>query len=391
MTKYSLTPEHRAQLRPWADRWIRIAMRTEPQTEADRAAMIDAINGLYDAAKLPRPEHIVFVPSPLVGRVASGFAAAIWHMRDKGRPAATGDATEAATEAATWAATRAATEAATWDATEAATEAATWAATRAATRAATWDATEAATWDAPTKGWARALAARIAPNAVELLVSCANAAMSMYAGGNMWAGYSAFLSFFRHVAKLPLDYSKWQHFETASELGGFRWMHPKFCIVSDFPTVLRVDEARRPHCDDGPSHEWADGWKLYHWHGLRIDDEHSWIITDKARITPDLIDAEPNAERRRVMLEVMGYERYVAERKARVVAEDTNHGQPRRLLEMSVRGETIRVLDVLNGSLEPDGSRRRFFLGALDGRTPHECVAASYGINPARYREAVRT
>ena len=33
---YELTPEHRAQLKPWADRWIANAMSTEPMTEADR-------------------------------------------------------------------------------------------------------------------------------------------------------------------------------------------------------------------------------------------------------------------------------------------------------------------------------------------------------------------
>jgi hypothetical protein len=75
-----------------------------------------------------------------------------------------------------------------------------------------------------------------------------------------------------------------------------------------------------------------------------------------------------------------------------VIAEDTNHGQPRRLLEMNVRGEPIRVLDVYNGSLEPDGTRRRFFLGAMrDAKTPHEAVAMSYGIRPENYNEQVRT
>jgi hypothetical protein len=49
-------------------------------------------------------------------------------------------------------------------------------------------------------------------------------------------------------------------------------------------------------------------------------------------------------------------------------------------------------MDVYNGSLEPDGTRRRFMLGALSGvSTVHEAVAASYGLNPGAYREAVRT
>lgn len=208
----------------------------------------------------------------------------------------------------------------------------------------------------------------------------------------MWAGGNDFLSFFRHISRLPLDYSKWQHYEAAATLGGFRWMHPDFCIVSDFPEVLRVDQDNRPHCEDGPSHRWRDGFEIYHWHGYRLPIGKEWIIADKSRIAPALIDAEENAELRRVMLEIHGFERYVAARGATLVGEDINHDQPRRLLKMNVKGEELRILDVYNGSLEPDGSRRRFFLGAIAGaQTPHEAVAMSYGRSPKTYGEAVRT
>lgn len=78
-------------------------------------------------------------------------------------------------------------------------------------------------------------------------------------------------------------------------------------------------------------------------------------------------------------------------RNARLIAEDEAHGQPRRLLEASVNGQPIRILEVLNGSVEPDGRRRKFHLGAMAGNTPHTCVAASYGRNPDKYREADRT
>jgi hypothetical protein len=51
----------------------------------------------------------------------------------------------------------------------------------------------------------------------------------------------------------------------------------------------------------------------------------------------------------------------------------------------------VRIIEVTNGSLEPDGTRRKFHLGAMPGENPHEAIAASYGINPRHYREAVRT
>ena len=78
--------------------------------------------------------------------------------------------------------------------------------------------------------------------------------------------------------------------------------------------------------------------------------------------------------------------------RGKVIDKDEVFGRPRRLLELKLKGEKIRVMDVYNGSLEPDGTRRRFMLGAVAGvNTVHEAVAASYGLNPGAYREAVRT
>jgi hypothetical protein len=117
---------------------------------------------------------------------------------------------------------------------------------------------------------------------------------------------------------------------------------------------------------------------------------HEWIITDKGRITADAIVAESNAELRRIMCEIT---EFAPIRKiAKCIAKDKDqNGFERKLLTATIAGETIRLVEVENGSLEPDGTRRSFLLGALAGDTPHDVIAASYGINPALYREAVRT
>jgi len=47
---------------------------------------------------------------------------------------------------------------------------------------------------------------------------------------------------------------------------------------------------------------------------------------------------------------------------------------------------------VVNGSVEPDGTRRAFLLGApVDAQTPHDAIAWTYGINPKIYNETIRT
>jgi hypothetical protein len=204
------------------------------------------------------------------------------------------------------------------------------------------------------------------------------------------AGWLSFYSFFAGVGVPGSE--RMAPLSRLAEACGWCWAFSGAAIMTDRPSRLTRDGAFRLHGEDGPALEYRDGFSIYAWHGYRIPASHTWIIADKAKITPDAIDAEPNAELRRVMLEIMGFERYVEARGGKVVSEDTSHGRPRRLIEAEVGAETIRILDVQNGSLEDDGSRRRFHLGALRGaETPHQAVAMSYGRNPRTYGEAVRT
>jgi hypothetical protein len=462
MTKkklYTLTDEHRAELEPWAKKWIANAMRTRPMDEWDRKQTREAIKGLYRAADLtPPPDHrIVFVPSPFVLRFAAGFASAIWYLREQGLTtsaatraatraatyaatyaatsaatraatsaatraatdaatraatyaatdaatyaatyaatsaatraatraatyaatsaatdaatdaatyAATSAATDAATDAATYAATSAATDAATYAATDAATSAATRAATDAATRAATYAATDAATYaatyaatsaatdaatDAATYAATRGpiidgdryfsvdlkglvqLAEELGVH--QLGLRCAEFAYSnMWQGGNQWSDWDSFLSFFRHVAKLDIDYSKWEHWETASLHSGPRVMHKEFCLVSDFPDVLQVDERNRPHSETGPFCRWADGAAIYALHGVYVP---VWAVeTPKDEIDPKKVLALENTEQRYAIMRHLGLGRFLGSLNAQKIDADGDYA----LYHLQVEGSKI--------------------------------------------------
>ena len=58
MGKYTLTDEHRLQLKPWADKWIANALSTRAMDSAEREIVRDAVNRMYDAAKLTRPKKL---------------------------------------------------------------------------------------------------------------------------------------------------------------------------------------------------------------------------------------------------------------------------------------------------------------------------------------------
>ena len=411
MKKYTLTDEHRAQIPAWRDRWIANAMRTRPMDDTDRAAMRVAIRGLYEAAGLtPPPDHrIVFVPSPFVARFAGGIAAAIWWRRSHSSTAATHDATYAATHDATYAAIRAAADVATHDATDEATYAATYAATDVATHDATDEATTAATyaatdeatdaidddvhwWRVPHMASIVAFARRVTGG--ELGVLCAQWAWRMSQGGNQWSAWVAFLSFFRHVAQLPLDYSKWDHWERAAIHGGLRIMHRDFCIVSDFPETLLVDAENRPHCDTGPFCRWRDGSALYAVHGVRVP---AWLVEHPERLTADHITRESNAEVRRVMLERYGADRYIRDIGA-VALDASDFGT---LYQVPLGDdEPLTMVRVTNSTPEPDGSykdywlrvhpelrpmRRGEYVGHAQAMTALNAVASTFGLTGREY------
>ncbi len=365
-----ITAEEKTRMDEHAKLWITRAMRTAP-IEPDK--IISAIEGIYAAANLKKP-RIVIVPSPLVMAFAYGASAAIWYSRKNGKSdatdAATRDATRAATRDATYDATRAATHdaayaaayaatddatydathAATYDATDAATHAATRAATHAATRDAAYDATRAATHDAAyaaayaatddatydathaaTYDATRAATRAAKGNAEELAalacrglagnfgVECARRWSNVYQGGNMWAGYDCYLTAYRDILGLELrEHAAYAHWEQAAIHGGYRVMHEEFCIVSDFPEVLKVDDQNRPHCETGPSHRWRDGWSLYHWHGVKIPAE--WIENKKSLDAKTALTWQ-NIEQRRAALEIVGWNNVLRELKARVIDE----------------------------------------------------------------------
>jgi len=287
---------------------------------------------------------------------------------------ATDDATRAATYAATYAATHAATRAATDDATDAATRAATHAATRAATHAATRDALSS---KKPNNNWFNLDVSVMINLSTKLGVgkfglACAADAWRMYQGGNFWSAWDSFLSFFRHVAKLDIDYSKYQYWEMAARHGGYRIMHPEFCIVSDRPEILKVDDRNRPHGEKGPFCKWRDGTALYAWHGTRIPAE--WM-DNPASLTPQIALTWPNIEQRRAACEIIGWARILKELNAKTIDKDPNP-QIGELLEVDLPDiGKERFLRVLCGT----GREFAIPVSLYEYNTARECNAATYG------------
>jgi len=156
---------------------------------------------------------------------------------------------------------------------------------------------------------------------------------NVYQGGAYWAQYDVYLTAMRDVIGLRLpEHENYKYWEEAAIHGTFRVMHEKFCIVSDFPQVLKIDDQNQAHSQNGPSHRWSDGWSLYHWHGVSVP-EH-WIMDTKSLSAKEAITWQ-NIEQRRAACEILGWAKILAELDAKVIDTD---GDPEigELLEVTL-------------------------------------------------------
>lgn len=96
-------------------------------------------------------------------------------------------------------------------------------------------------------------------------------------------------------------------------------------------------------------------------------------------ITTTQIDAESNQEIKRIMIERMGAERYVRDGGAKEAHRDETG-------ILWKRAEEWAAVEVVNGSKEPDGSRKTYFLQVPpEMRTATEAVAWTYGLTEMEY------
>lgn len=336
--KYTLTPEHRAQLKPWADKWIANAMSTKEMTADDKLDCITHVKTLYRVAKLAEPEHVLFVKSPFALVVAGGFAAAIAEQGDK----------------------------ATLTIPEMVKQINDDVSCLSPLTFNKWYVSPYAI---------KALSEKFGLG--EFGVECVRHVHNMWNGGNQWSGWVSYLSFFRHVAKLDIDYSNWDCYEKLAELSGPRVVHEKFCIISDRPELLAVNSRNQPHGENKPFCKWRDGSALYSVNGVRVP---AHVVESPEKMTADQIEKETNLEVRRVMIDAYGREKFILDSNSKVVHSDDFGVLYRKDLSDD---EPLMMVKVVNSTPEPDGSFKDYFIrvdpNAYGGlKTAHAAVASTW-------------
>jgi hypothetical protein len=162
---------------------------------------------------------------------------------------------------------------------------------------------------------------------------------------------------------------------------GWWWPYERVVVVAERPEVLHRDEAGRLDRADGPALLFPDGFALHAWRGMPVP---AGFLAGLAGLTPERIRAEENAELRRVMLEHYGYERYLAESGAQPLHRD----ETGVLWRIELPGdEPVVMVEVVNSTPEPDGTRRTYWLRVPPATTTaREGVAWTFGVDAADYR-----
>ncbi len=200
------------------------------------------------------------------------------------------------------------------------------------------------------------------------------------------------------------------------------WPYENICIVSDFPTAVRVDtHGGRLHHEALPALEYADTYGVYSWHGVLFDEYNSWIITNPEQITVDKIDTEVNQEIKRAMLERFTAERYIREGNAVLVHREDKlpgvlPGKERfknpvlELWDKEIKGTelTMTMVRAINSTPEPDGHFKEYWMevandlrpidpvtGELFGkpqeRTGYNAIASMFGLRGEEYYPLLET
>ena len=178
---------------------------------------------------------------------------------------------------------------------------------------------------------------------------------------------------------------------TVARNAGWWWPMRDTVILTDRPDTLHRDPQGRLHCETGPALRYRDGWAIHAIHGVRVPAdliEHGW---DVARILE-----EGNAEVRRAAIELTGWEHFISDSGLTLVASAPDPGNPPHELELydlpdrlrDMYDDQARILLCTNGSVEPDGTRRRYGLPVpAHHNDPVAAAADLYGWPAEAYRQ----
>ena len=341
----NLTPQQEAMLAEVRDEWLAVGLSTEP---ADRAAAEEGVRQAYRRAGLKPPSVVIWLDSPIAGCVGAAML-----QQDQ-----------------VWAQVRAQVEDQVRVQAGAQVGDQVWVQAGAQVRAQVWAQVRAQVWSqVRAQVWAQ---------------------VRDQASGAVWGQHDAgFLGWCDALHRIGVTVDV-EGLSLVARNAGWWWPMRDAAVLTDRPETLHRDTQGRLHCTTGPALRYRDGWSIYAIHGVRVPAdliETGWDVERVLR--------EGNAEVRRAAIELTGWETFVSAAGLTLIASAPDPGNAPHTLELydlpdklqDMYDDDARILLCTNGSVEPDGARRRYGL-PVPARHDDPVAAAAdlYGWPVEAYR-----
>jgi hypothetical protein len=128
-----------------------------------------------------------------------------------------------------------------------------------------------------------------------------------YNNPEWWAINSCLIDFCLNVLNCDGDQKQWKTLQLLIENCGWMFPYEKICYVCDRPIKLAFDRQQRLHAEGEPAIEFADGFSLYAYRGVRLPKKYEKLHPNQWQ--PKWVLEEDNAELRRVLIQGIGYAR----------------------------------------------------------------------------------
>ena len=187
--------------------------------------------------------------------------------------------------------------------------------------------------------------------------------------GQHEAYWIAFYLFCRDILGVKYEAEASRHLDLWRDIAqscGWWWCFENYVVVSERPTIVRMNTDERLHSDIGPALAFADGWNVYALNGVRVPAQ--LVDTPAEDLDAGWLMREKNAEVRRELVRKIGIEKICKDLHAVVIdsmgeyellALDLGDGRRRPYLKMKnpsigvyhiegVHPECHTVCDALN-------------------------------------------
>jgi len=435
---YKLSREQEAMLPVWASKWTEIGLSCE---SLDYAPAIAAVRRAYAVAKLPPPAQFVVCDSPVSGAITASILrdsvgasvrasvrdsvwASVWasvgdSVRDSVRDSVW-DSVRASVRDSVGDSVRDSVRDSVWDSVRDSVLDSVWASVGDSVRASVldsvgasvrdsvrdsvwasvgdsvrdsvwasvgdsvWASVRDSVWDSVWASVLDSVGASVLDSVGASVRDSVWASVRASVYGSHDSSWLSFYDYFLNGCHLACIEPLRPLIDLAHHCG---WWIPyqQLCILQHRHCELHRDADGRLHNPFGMAVKYRDGWGVYAWHGTHIPLEQAWIIEESNRLDSRAIDAEDNAELRRVMLEIFGHDRYLIESGLQPT-DSSDYGE---LFRKSLSDDEDLVMVRVTDATHPD---HRYMLRVPPScRTAHEAVAWSFGMRADEYSPMIQT